>query len=75
VRPEGQPAFKAKFHEPLMHGFYDHPFEGHVVHVLFDPESHKVKMDPAFSYSPRERNREKKARFDSLADDAPDPTR
>ena len=31
VRPEGQPVFRATFHDALMHGYVQHPAEGDVV--------------------------------------------
>jgi hypothetical protein len=71
VRPQAQPPFRATFHEPLMHGHYDHPRPGDVVNVLFNPKNHKVKLGPEYRISPRQQEREKDEQFQAIADAAP----
>src|SRR6266487_2400174 len=68
VRPQGQPPFRATFHEPLIHGHYDHPRAGQVANVLFNPKTHKVKLSPEYKASPRKLEQEKAENFHAIAD-------
>lgn len=52
VRPAGREAFRAMFHDPLMHGHWHHPAEGEVVNVLFNPKSREVKLADEYKVSP-----------------------
>ena len=44
VRPDGQPPFRATFRDPHVRGNIDHPVEGQVINVLYQPKSHKVRL-------------------------------
>lgn len=44
VRPDEQPPFRATFRDPYVRGSMDHPVEGQVINVLYQPTSHKVKL-------------------------------
>jgi len=44
VRPDGQPPFRATFRDSYVRGTMDHPVEGQLINVLYQPKSHKVKL-------------------------------
>ena len=70
VQPS-QPAFRATFHDALMHGYVKHPAQGDVVNVLFDPKSHKVKLGDEYKGSPREADEKDDACFQAMAEAPP----
>jgi hypothetical protein len=67
VRPSDQPPFRATFHDALMHGYVKHPGQGDVVDVLFDPNSHKVKLGDEYKGSPREADKDEDERFRAMS--------
>jgi hypothetical protein len=44
-----------------------HPAQGDVVNVLFDPKSHKVKLGDEYSGSSRQADKQKTERFQAMA--------
>jgi len=71
VRPLDRAPFRATFHEPLLHGHYDHPGPGEVINVLFDPKSMEVKLAPGYEISPRKLGREKSDAFRAIGEAGP----
>jgi hypothetical protein len=72
VRPANEPPFRATFHDPLMHGHFDHPVEGQVINVLFNPRSHEVKLSDEYKISPHKLDQEQDEAFRAIADAPPD---
>jgi hypothetical protein len=72
VRPADEAPFRATFHDPLMHGHWNHPAQGDVVNVLFHPKSHEVKLSDEYKISPRKLDTQDDERFRAIADAPPD---
>jgi hypothetical protein len=72
VRPDGQPVFRATFHDALMHGSVNHPAESDVVNVLFDAKSQRVKLSDEYKLDQHQQDQDRADSFRAIADAPPD---